>query len=185
MALLRRWPDGHHGVIAGRRPAVPSPSIIHRDEEDRIIMMIIAPRNNRKALLLLRLFSSGNDLIRPALRHGHPSLRSTPGAGGWSGHRDQPSWAAAPSNPLATVFSKYGGRSFFSEHARPRHASRFPPLGVSLTPPPGWRRATLLGPASANLHKLGSPGAQLGSPLYPQEQTSPSGPVRSEKCQAR
>src|SRR5258705_2720180 len=30
--------------------------------------------------------------------------------------------------------------------------------------------------------KLRSPGAQLGSPLYPQEQTSPAGPVRSEKC---
>src|SRR5258705_12218862 len=33
--------------------------------------------------------------------------------------------------------------------------------------------------------KFGSPGAQLGSPLYPQEQTSPAGPVRSEKCQHR
>src|SRR6266704_1547704 len=32
--------------------------------------------------------------------------------------------------------------------------------------------------------KLGSPGAQLGSPLYPQEQTSSAGPVRSEKCRA-
>jgi class 3 adenylate cyclase len=30
--------------------------------------------------------------------------------------------------------------------------------------------------------KVGSPGAQLGSPLYPQEQTSPARPVRSEKC---
>jgi len=30
--------------------------------------------------------------------------------------------------------------------------------------------------------KLGSPGAPLGSPLYPQEQTSPAGPVWSEKC---
>ena len=30
---------------------------------------------------------------------------------------------------------------------------------------------------------FGSPGAQLGRPLYPQEQTSPAGPVRSEKCQ--
>src|SRR5437588_3738724 len=33
--------------------------------------------------------------------------------------------------------------------------------------------------------KFGSPGAQLGSPLYPQEQTSPAGSVRSEKCQQR
>ena len=33
--------------------------------------------------------------------------------------------------------------------------------------------------------KLRSPSAQLGSPLYPQEQTSPAGPVRSEKCQER
>ncbi len=31
--------------------------------------------------------------------------------------------------------------------------------------------------------KFGSPGAQLGSPLYPQEQTSSGKPVRSEKCQ--
>jgi hypothetical protein len=30
--------------------------------------------------------------------------------------------------------------------------------------------------------KLSSPSAQLGSPLYPQEQASPAGPVRSEKC---
>jgi hypothetical protein len=33
--------------------------------------------------------------------------------------------------------------------------------------------------------KLRSLSAQLGSPLYPQEQTSPAGPVRSEKCQIR
>ena len=33
--------------------------------------------------------------------------------------------------------------------------------------------------------KFGSPGARLGSPLYPQEQTSPAGPVRSEKCHER
>src|SRR6266446_2003260 len=31
--------------------------------------------------------------------------------------------------------------------------------------------------------QFGSPGAQLGSPLYPQEQTSQAGAVRSEKCQ--
>ena len=30
--------------------------------------------------------------------------------------------------------------------------------------------------------KLRSLSVQLGSPLYPQEQTSPAGPVRSEKC---
>jgi hypothetical protein len=30
--------------------------------------------------------------------------------------------------------------------------------------------------------KFGSPGPQLDSLLYPQEQTSPAGPVRSEKC---
>ena len=30
--------------------------------------------------------------------------------------------------------------------------------------------------------KFGSPGAQLDSPLYRQEQTSSAGPVRSEKC---
>jgi hypothetical protein len=29
----------------------------------------------------------------------------------------------------------------------------------------------------------GSPGAQLGNPLYPQEQTSSAEPIRSEKCQ--
>jgi hypothetical protein len=33
--------------------------------------------------------------------------------------------------------------------------------------------------------KLGSQGAQLGSPLYPQEQTSSAGRVRSVSCQAR
>ena len=33
--------------------------------------------------------------------------------------------------------------------------------------------------------KLRILSAQLGSPLYPQEQTSPAGPVRSEKCQGR
>ena len=33
--------------------------------------------------------------------------------------------------------------------------------------------------------KFGSPGALLGSPLYPQEQTSSAGPVRSEKCHER
>lgn len=31
--------------------------------------------------------------------------------------------------------------------------------------------------------KFGSPDAQLGSPLYPQEQTSSAGPMRSGKCQ--
>src|SRR5215216_4502707 len=33
--------------------------------------------------------------------------------------------------------------------------------------------------------KLRSLSAQLGSPLYPQEQTSPTEPVRSEKCHKR
>jgi len=37
----------------------------------------------------------------------------------------------------------------------------------------------------STLPKLRSLSAQLGSPLYSQEQTSPAGPVRSEKCQQR
>jgi hypothetical protein len=47
-------------------------------------------------------------------------------------------------------------------------------------------RAVLTTPASCpRWVKLRSLSAQLGSPLYPQEQTSPAGPVRSEKCHRR
>ena len=49
---------------------------------------------------------------------------------------------------------------------------RFPPLEVCVRRPPRVRRATFLGPASANLHTLGLQLSQPQCPVCPDKQTS-------------
>jgi hypothetical protein len=70
-------------------------------------------------------------------------------------------------------------------NARPRHISRgFLPWRFAYAGP-SVRRATIMGPASANLHKLRSLDAQVGGLLCPQQRTSSARPLRSEKCHNR
>ena len=62
------------------------------------------------------------------------------------------------------------------------HLPRFPPLEVCVRRPPGARRATFVGPPSANLHKSGLGGLEMRLPLYPRKQTSSGQVSWSVKC---
>jgi hypothetical protein len=47
------------------------------------------------------------------------------------------------------------------------HLPRFPPLEVCVRRPPGARRATFVGPPSANLHNRGRSSRRSACPTYP------------------
>jgi hypothetical protein len=142
-------------------------------------MIEVGARQNCRAALRLRRISTGNDQVRPCaaldsrLAVGSPARRRRFCLSRSAGRVRHPLDRFPSKRSMHLTNRPASDKIPITFDARPRHISRgFLPWRLAYAGP-GVRRATIMGPASANLHINGPEGPETRLPFHPQERTCP------------